>query len=293
MATKTKHPHLLYLLFAPVVGLLTVVLRAVALLTVYNAENGFYDAATLPIVTAVALAVLTLALAVFSYESRVHLSFGRDYRDLPTLFSGIFLAIMLLFFGGTLLAGALDRPLSILIPAVLASVAAIGGALLFAVRAFDGAAEGAAKAMLSLPAAALGVLFPLYLSTETSLTLNAPVKLLGIVTWVTVAFFFLGEARIALGRAKWAVHSFFTVITAVFTATLSIPNLIYHAVSGAPLLGNTAHDFAALGVCLYALARLISTVTYALRQSDPEVAALAGAEAEHGKEEPNEEATDR
>jgi TM2 domain-containing membrane protein YozV len=244
-------------------------------------------------------------MAVFAYEMRPHLSFCRDYRDLPTLFAGVLLAIMLVFFGVTTLLDLPTDPLPLLFVSLLPALFALLGAALFVVRAFDGSAEGSEKAMLTLPMAAFGVFYALYLSMENTLLLNAPQKLIGITAWVAAAFFFLGEARIALGRAKWALHTFSTVVTVIFTATLSIPNLAYQAAEGTPLLGNTAHDFVALGVCFYALARLFATVFSELRKEAPGADLItdtktapaeeeASAEEETSSEEPNhEEATDR
>ncbi len=311
MQKNKQRLYLFYLLLAPTVAIITVVLRTLALLTKLEDATGFYTAPTLPTVTAVLLLAITAAMAIFTYETRAQLSFRRDYRDLPTLFSGVFLAIVLVFFGITMLADLPSSPLvntqessllkllPFLIAAVLPALTALIGSLLFVLRAFDGAAEGTTKAMLSLPLAAFGIFFALYLSMDGSILLNAPIKLLGITAWIIAAFFFLGVARIALGRAKWALHSFFTEITVIFTATLSIPNLIYQATTGAPLLGNTAHDFVALGVCLYSLARLCATVLFALRETAPDTSCITCADAKNAEEanddeEPkDEEATDR
>lgn len=300
MQKKQHRSHLHYLLLAPAIAIATVVLRTLALLTRFDAETGFYTDPTFSLITTLLLLLSTVAMAIFSYEMRPHFSFCRDYRDLPSLFAGVFLAIALVFFGVTMLAELPVESPSLLLVSLLPVIFAFAGAVLFAVRAFDGSAEGGAKAMLTLPLAAFGVFYALYLSMENTLLLNAPQKVIAITAWIAAAFFFLGEARIALGRAKWALHTFSTVVTIIFTATLSIPNLAYQAVAGTPLLGNTAHDFVALGVCLYALAGLITTVSSAIRKKATGVDRLTETEAatpekannsEVGKD--DEEATDR
>ena len=78
------------------------------------------------------------------------------------------------------------------------------------------------------------------------------------VAWVLIAFFFLGEARIALKRSIWALHTYITVMAVIASATLAIPNLIYHMAMNEAILGNSEHDFAALAIFLYALSRLIA-----------------------------------
>ena len=50
-------------------------------------------------------------------------------------------------------------------------------------------------------------------------------------------------------------------MTVLFSATLSLPNLIYHMTNGEAILGNSEHDFAVLAIFLYALARLFSLLS--------------------------------
>ena len=261
---EAKQLYPLYLLSTVLVAAIAAALRTTALLTVFEAGIGFYSVTTLPIVTAALLVATAAALTILTYETRRHFAFSPDYRDLPTLFSGVFLGIVLLFFGVTLAIGSADLGTPMLLLSVLIAVAAATGAILFLLRGFNGAALGVARGMLALPLAALGILFALYLSFEGSMMLSSPPKLLAITAWVFVAFFFLGEARVALDRAKWPLHTAVTAITLILTMTLSVPNLVYHLTSGTPLLGNTAHDFAAFAVCLYSLSRLIATFSSAL-----------------------------
>ena len=294
MQKKQHRPHLRYLLLSPILAIATVTLRTLSLLTAFDAESGFYTSTTLPTVSAIILILATAGMATFAYEMRSTLSFRRDYRDLPTLFSGAFLAIALVFFGVTMLLALPADSILLLLVSLLPILFALTGSVLFIVRAFDGSAEGGTKAMLTLPLAAFGAFYALYLSIESTTMMNAPAKLIAIPAWIAATLFFLGEARIALGRAKWALHSFSTVVTVIFTATLSIPNLVHHAVAGTPLLGNTAHDFVALGVFLYALAALFTTVTAEIRKQAPDTATILGikAKVEETEEVEETEATD-
>ena len=75
------------------------------------------------------------------------------------------------------------------------------------------------------------------------------------------------------------------------------PNLLYHAVNGLSPIGSTAHDFLALGIFLYSLARLFAVFASADRENTPEIRYVTDhsvtAEAEATKEERREETTDR
>ncbi len=288
MSKKTNRIYLLYLLLTPLSALATVTLRTVALLTAYDAAIGFYTARPLAIATASILAAVTLFLAFFTYEMRDLFVFSVDYRDVFSLSSGVFLAFMLIFFGVSLFIGGLSGSTLLLVLALLSALAAIGGAFAFGLRAFDARAEGRAKAITLTLLSYLGIFFSCYLTLEGTLFLNSPPKLLAIPTWITITFFLLGEARIALSRAKWSLHTYITVITVLFTATLSLPNLVYHAKTGSAVLGNTAHDFVVFGFFLFALARLFATFFSAKRQETAAFTAAttpSGAPDDHSEEE--------
>ena len=101
------------------------------------------------------------------------------------------------------------------------------------------------------------------------------------------------------------------MLTVIFTATQAIPNLIYHAVRGSAILGNTPIDFVMLGFFLYSLARLVLVFSAAQREgkdamrfamgsympaATADEAPVAQAEAvvdENQREDANEEDTDR
>lgn len=276
MSEKTKRFYLLYLLTVPVVAIVTVTLRSIALLTEYEAAIGFYATPSYAVATASLLLAVAALLAVFTHELRGLFVFSVDYRDLPTLFAGSYLGLALPFFAVTLVLGAWGAASLTLAVAGLSAIAACLGASLFAVRGFDGSARGTRKAMLTLALAFFPTLFVLYLGFEGSIMIYAPVKLLATATWLFATFFFLGEARIALDRPKWALHTYTTVMTAVLAATLSLPNLIYHAVRGESLIGNTAHDFLALALLLYTTARLVAAFSSAARQGTAEMTYATG-----------------
>jgi hypothetical protein len=269
MKKIAKHIHLLFLLSAPTVALVTAVLRTVALLTSYESDIGRYASQTLSTVVTAVLAFAALVLAILTHELRELFVVRADYRDLPTLFAEVFGAIALVFFAITLpidAAGTSTIPFAM---AIAAAVLALPGAALFILRAIRSEAEGATFALLTLPLALIGIPIILYLDLNGGLRVGDPAVLLAIFTWVLVGFFFLGEARIALGRAKWALHTYVTVMTAMLTATLSLPNLIYRAVVGSAIFGNIMTDFLTLAVFLLSMARLAAIFVASRREEKP------------------------
>lgn len=278
MSKKIGFIYSLFLIAAPLTATAATVLRTVALLGSYDAEVGYFASPVLPTVTWGLLLGITVALVILSYELRELFVPLLDYRDLPTLFSGVFLSISLAFFAVLSLISAtgIDRAAAgtatmAMVLLILASVAAAAGAAPFILRAFRGEAASTPVAMLMLPLAALGLLVALYFYFEPTAKMNEPNKILAETVWILAGFFFLGEARIALGRAKWPLHTCVTAITVIFSATAALPNLIYHAVKGASLHGSTMHDFVLLGIFLYALSRLIAAYATAARSATPEM----------------------
>ena len=266
MKNPTKRIHLLYLLAAPCVALITATLRTVALLTQYEPSIGRYASPTLSYAVAGVLVAAALALIILTHEMRELFVAVPDYRDLTSLFAGVFAAIALAFFAATFPTAMAGEMPFILLMAVFSALLAIAGACLFVYRAFRPDAIGGAPAMLALPLSLLSLPVVMALSYTGTIRIADPAVSIATVALITVAFFFLGEARIALGRAKWALHTCMTVLAAIATATHAFPNLIYHAVRGTSLLKNTALDFVMLAFFLYTLARLVATYTAVQRE---------------------------
>lgn len=297
MSPKARHTYLFYFIALAIAGVTTVILRTVALFTMLEPQIGFYSSPTLSIATAAILIATAVILAIFTHELRQLFVFTTDYRDLPTQISGAFLAIALCFFAVLTVTAALSMATVTLVTALLTAACALGGIPVLLIHVFDGSAHGAKKAMPTLALAFLGVLYAAYLGFEGTMMIASPAKLLATAAWVLAAFFFLGETRIALERPRYALHTCVTALTALFFATLSVPNLLYHAVNGLSPIGSTAHDFLALGIFLYSLARLFAVFASADRENTPEIRYVTDhsvtAEAEATKEERREETTDR
>ncbi len=271
MTQKKKRLYLILGGVALTVTLATVILRLIALLRSFDAALGYFTSPTLSTVMTSLLIAVVLFAAVFTHELKELFSFSPDYRDLPTLFSAAFSVIALALFAFTF-PGEADtlRPLALTM-AILSVPAALGSAVLFALRIFRPRAESRRLALLSLCPVLLSLLIAFYYFFESSTMLNNPNKLLAQCAWLFVVFFFLGEARIALGRAKWALHTCISILTVVFTATASLPALVYHAAEGAPLLGSTMHDFLLFAFFLYSTSRACACLLSAFHQATPAV----------------------
>lgn len=282
MSTKTKRIHLSFLLITVALSLAVITLRILALLGHFDAEVGYFTSSTLSIAFTAILVGGAVFGAVFSHELSELFVFTGDYRDVPTLFASAFSATVFLFFSYSLFTkvggGA---PLASLF-AILAALCALLSGIGFLLSLFD--LSGARRAMFSLFPVGLSIFYAFYLYFEGQMMLNNPNKLLCQAAFLLSAFFFLGESRIALGRAKWALHTYITLLTLLFSASLSLPNLVYHAAVGTPLLFDTMPDFVLLAIFFYTAARAVATLLTVNRQSSPSLCFVT-----EGREASNEE----
>ena len=259
MRKSTASPYLLYLITIPTVAVAMVALRTTALLSGYEADLGRYANQTLSLINGLLLLAAAGGLALLTHEMRELFISNPNYRDLPTLFSGVFASITLILFGITLPLGvAAGENRYAISLAVFSGIMALAAALIFVFRSFNGTAKSGIFAILNLPITLLGVFFPFYLSFRNGVRIGDPAIAMATVAWILIAFFFLGEARIALGRAMWGLHAYITALTVITSAALALPNLVYHLANGEALLGNSEHDFAVLALFLYALARFFA-----------------------------------
>ncbi len=266
MSTKTKRIHLCFLLITVALSLAVITLRILALLGHLDAA-GYFTSSTLSIAFTAILIGAAVFGAVFSHELSELFVFNGDYRDVPTLFASAFSATVFLFFAYSLFTKVGGgTPLASLF-AILSALCALLGGIGFLLSLFD--LSGVRRAMLSLFPVGLSVFYAFYLYFEGQMMLNNPHKLLCQTAFLLSAFFFLGESRIALGRAKWALHTYITLLTLLFSASLSLPNLVYHAAVGAPLLFDTMPDFVLLAIFFYTAARAVATLLTVNRQSSP------------------------
>jgi hypothetical protein len=265
MTGKTRSIYSFYLFGAITVTTLVTVLRTIAILRFYEPENGYFSlSSAIPSIAnwITVGAVLLLLTAVFTLRRKLQVTSVTPH--IPTLFSSAFAGFMLLAFG-TFHVASIFRELTSAAPmlqSVIASTLAV-------VLSFVGVASFVATALRSsevdpLRASAFSavVLFCLfyvmYLYFEKRYALNADIKILSQMALLSSAIYFLYEARIALGRPRWAARTAVGMIAMLLTASVSIPNLIFAVARKTPALETPVQDFLLFAFFLYILARLTS-----------------------------------
>ncbi len=255
MKNKTQKIHLIFILSAVLYAIAVTILRSIALFLHFEPGSDYYSNPTLAVAFSALLLLFTVLCLVFSRELREFFVVTAEYRDMPTLFSSAFAAVVMLFLGVSLFLKIDPGVPAASVLAVLSACAALGSTVYFLCRIFTRNTQSVPMAMLALFPSALGILYAFYFYFEREMMINNPHKRLACVSLFLVCFLFLSESRIALGRSRWSLTTCLTLLTMVFCASLSLPNLIYHAVNGEPLLSDTVTDFAFFAFFLFAAAR--------------------------------------
>ena len=122
-------------------------------------------------------------------------------------------------------------------------------------------AKGGGFALLSLCPMLYAFVSLLLVYFDTAYGMNSPLKAYSLLLYISMALFWCGEARVALGRTHLFSYTFFGVLCLTFTATLGL--------SGAAiaLYDTVGHSFSvitaaiSIAIALFAFARLWSLAT--------------------------------
>lgn len=236
-ASKSK--ALLPILFISII--ISVTLRSVALLTVFDFRVNYYEDKTLiSIANYIVGAVCVLFFAaIFPMRKAEKLvaSFSTPATYVPTGILGS--AIILMAFDALRSAEiknissimALSKDIISLIEAIL-FVLGILAAIHFSLTALITDRTSAARAGLGLCAVGFFALYSIYLYFSPELPINSPNKIVDQMAYLFSALFFLYEIRISLGREKWGAYIGFGLIASLLSAYSSVPSLICYLAEG-------------------------------------------------------------
>ncbi len=296
MIEKTKRIFRIYLAGTLLLTAAVVVLRTIALFSAgFDHANGYFalhsmthEIARLATVIGVILLLTQLAPLRGKMEIR------EPGKGLPVVFSVALAGILVLAF-------SLFR-LFELHPASLSTRIARGGisvqAVIFCIAtAFFGAVAAissvfsvakrqvlnAVHALAAMSVSLLALFYTLFLYFDYTLPMNADVKIASQAAFLSVALFFLCEARIALDRPMWTLYAAVGMISLLLTVTVAVPNLLYALVRQTPVLDSAIDDFLLLGFAIYILAHF-SSLTVKPPQTVGGIAGRILAEAEAASE---------
>ncbi len=268
MNERTKRIYTVYLLAITAAALLITVLRTVAIVNHLDVKNGYFALGTGVHTAANILTLIAVAAALTAGPLLAgHLHVRHRAPHLTTIFSSAFLAFLLLAFAffhfceiAAEFKGSGEASTQAVLSSGIAIVFSLIGASGFVISASSSAEYSAKKAISATFVVLFCLMYTMFLYFEPSLPLNADVKLLAQAALLSAALFFLYDARIALGRPRWAARAAVGLAAMVVTASAAFPNLIYYLLYRESVLETPVHDFLILGFFLYILARMTSLV---------------------------------
>ena len=268
---KTKRIFRLYLTLTLLLSAAVIVLRTIALLSAgFDRANGYFALHSLPheiarLATVIGVILLLTQLAPLKGKMEI-----RDPgKGLPVIFSVALVGILILAFSlfrvFELHLGSLRVRLSngsISLQAVIFCVAsAFFGATAAICSVFSVAKRqvlNAVHAFAAMSVSLLALFYTLFLYFDFKLPMNADVKIASQAAFLSIALFFLCEARIALDRPVWTLYTAVGMSALLLTSTVAVPNLLYAIIRQAPVLDSSIDDFLLLGFAIYILAHFSS-----------------------------------
>lgn len=220
-------------------------------------EKDVFSDVFLPLLYMLAL----VAFAVFGFLFRTSLS-GRTYKStLSGLFASGFAALATALWLFTFLAG-LTKSMPNGILALLSILLILFGAMTVAYLVLCATPNPShtLTVLLGMAAAVFMLIFAFYAYFDTAFALNSPIKLLDLLSALSLTLFFLLETRFRFGAVCEAIFYPVGMAAILLCASNAISALLYNAIEGRPLVVHTMHDFLFLGFALYALTRLLSFV---------------------------------
>ena len=270
---------LLFLLIAAVVAT-----RTLALLWNFNFETGYFEDKLFSSVSdwlTVVGVLLSLSYFAVGRSARLRASFSSPAFYLP---SGL-LGVSLLFLAGDKLKavftgiyenlylgfGAFKPELILPFAVAVSALLAVG---YFVLAPFTAHRLYLKRAALGIAVAVFLALYTAYLYFDTTLPLNAPMKVGSEMAFVFSSAFFLFETRISLGRDKWGAYLGFGMAAMLLTAAASVPALIIYLSEGRLVAESLTETVLLLSLFIFTSARVLHTLALRVDGKAP-LAALA------------------
>lgn len=156
---------------------------------------------------------------------------------------------------------------------LLIAVLAITGMMNFLFNALYEKRANTTRAGFTIAMSIFLAAYGAYLYFNTSLPLNAPNKLIDMLTYLFIAIFFLYETRLSLGRDMWRAYIAFGLIGALLSGYSALPSLIVYLVSGNTVSNSVAENVLTLTLFVFITARLMLTAKlYDDKKSDAAIA---------------------
>ena len=256
----------IYLAILGVVIFSTVSLRTAAILTDFNPSTNFFDEKNL---IKPASWILTIGcIFLFSYallakkDEKLIASFTTPLTFVPTGALWIALIYFAIGFLSEAKSFGFDYRTLLTFKNIGASLTFYLGLLAFLtigyflLAAMSEERMSEARAAFGIFAVVFLALYTYYLYFDSTLSYNAPNKIVDQMAYIFAALFFLYEIRISLGRECWHLYMTFGFVAAALTAYSSIPSLVYYFTEEKFISDNIYENLLTLCLFVFILSRL-------------------------------------
>lgn len=260
---RTKKAIGICLLISIAGGLISALLRTVALLTNYNVVSGHFDLGsaettvnigwTVAIITCVA--VCAICFTLYKRLVRFERVAGKTaYIIGATALVFTILVTMFEALSEKTLPDSVERTLNL----AIALFGGISCATVFANAFVPSNKVNLVRATVSL-APAMFVVMPGYRSYfDAELIMNCPNKTVYIIAACAAALMIISECRFFCPKPTPMTFTVSACATVVFGLFCAVPNIVYFIVNGTTLLTGFGADFAILGFAVFAVTQLCS-----------------------------------
>ena len=239
----------------------SVLLRSFALFNSFNSTTMHFEESVAIVVSNIIVVLFTLAFISYLFWGKTEEDLIAKTDNAASYIPAGIVSTAMLFMGVNLLGDISSRPSGILhtlsLIAAIFSFLSVGS---FFLTVFIEKRNDIYKSAFSLCVVFFLAIYAsyLYFNKEIHPT-NSPNKLVDQMAYLFSAAFFLYEARIPLGRAKWRGYVAFGLAASLLTAYSSIPSLIVYAVNGYIVSDSLIESALTLALFIFITSKVIQT----------------------------------
>ena len=250
--------------FAPLMLLITVIATTLRTVAVFLGVTpyGFFTTPALSNVSAWFLVVGALIALCCALGARARCERVVSTKTALTYAPAAVLSLCFLFFGAERIPDALrfwrmtEISALTVTAALLVILCAISVAYAIATCLIE-APVSDRRANLGMGCTLLFAVYAAFLYYDTTLPLNAPIKIADQMTYLALALYFLFEVRFSLGREKWGLYTAFGLIAGMMASYSAIPALLVYLIHGTVLSYSIAETILTLGALVFIACRLL------------------------------------
>ena len=260
MTNKARITYAVSLIVSLVLAVAAAALRTYVLLTSFDEGTGnfdptpFYDAFLILIAVSVLLVIIPLILLRSMNDLRVR------HDDVPSIFASAFTTVALVMYAVYSFIQVAQGTHSgmPLVFSIISAVTALASVPYFVCSLSGVKASEGTRSVFATLNVLFGCMLAFFFYTENTLYITSPIKILHIASAMVIAFFFIGESRIALNRVIWNFYACVAFPAFIVTFADAVSCLIYIPVNTSEGIGASAYCFLILAYSIYIFARLLS-----------------------------------